>query len=42
MWESREAADRRYSAQWRNMIQQKLGAAPETYYETPVIVDNKV
>lgn len=41
LWESREAADRQYSSEWRKMIQQKFGTAPEiTYYETPVIVDN--
>lgn len=41
LWESREAADRQYSAGWRSMIEQKFGTAPEiTYYETPVIVDN--
>jgi hypothetical protein len=41
LWENREAADRQFSPQWRNMIEQKFGSAPEiTYYETPVIIDN--
>jgi len=40
LWESREAAERQYSADWRNMIQEKFGTAPEiSFYETPVIVD---
>jgi hypothetical protein len=42
LWESRDAADRQYSPAWRSMIEQKFGSPPEiTYYETPVIVDNR-
>ena len=41
LWESREAADRMYSEDWRKMIAERYGVAPDvTYYETPVIVDN--
>jgi hypothetical protein len=41
LWESRQAADRQYSAAWKSMIAEKFGTPPEiTYYETPVIVDN--
>lgn len=41
LWESREAADRQYSAAWKGMIADRFGTPPEiTYYETPVIVDN--
>jgi hypothetical protein len=41
LWESREAAERVYNAEWRNMIADRYGAAPEiSYFETPVIVDN--
>jgi hypothetical protein len=41
LWESREAADRQYSATWKNMIAERFGNPPEIiYYETPVIVDN--
>lgn len=41
LWESREAADRQYTDEWKNMIAKVYGAAPEiSYYETPVIVDN--
>lgn len=42
LWETREDADRQYSPEWRNMIQQRFGKAPEiTYYQTPVIVEGE-
>jgi hypothetical protein len=41
LWESREAAEHVYNAEWRKMIADRYGAAPEiSFYETPVIVDN--
>ncbi len=41
LWESREAAERLYTEEWRNRVAEKYGAPPEiSYYETPVIVDN--
>jgi len=41
LWESREAAERVYNAEWRKMITERYGAPPEiSYFETPVIVDN--
>jgi hypothetical protein len=41
LWESREDAERVYSAEWRQMIAERYGAAPEiSFFETPVIVDN--
>jgi hypothetical protein len=41
LWESREAAERVYNAEWRKMIADRYGSAPEiSYFETPVIVDN--
>jgi hypothetical protein len=41
LWESREAADRVYNADWRKMIADRYGAPPEiSYFESPVIVDN--
>jgi hypothetical protein len=41
LWQSREAAEKMYSAAWKKMITERYGAPPEiTYYETPVIVDN--
>jgi hypothetical protein len=43
LWESREAAERVYNAEWRKMITERYGSAPEiSYFETPVIVDNEV
>src|ERR1700730_10731860 len=43
LWESREAAERVYNAEWRKMITDRYGSAPElSYFETPVIVDNEV
>ena len=41
LWESREAAERVYNAEWRKMITERYGSAPEiSYFETPVIVHN--
>ena len=41
LWESREDAERVYSAEWRQMIADRYGTAPEiSFFETPVVVDN--
>jgi len=41
LWESRAAAERLYTEEWRATIAERFGAAPEVrYFETPVIVDN--
>ena len=41
LWESRAAAERVYTAEWRQMIATRYGAEPEiSYFESPVIVDN--
>jgi hypothetical protein len=41
LWASREAAERVYSAEWRQMIADRYGTPPEiSFYETPVVVDN--
>jgi hypothetical protein len=41
LWDSREAAERVYTAEWRQMIADRYGTAPEiSFFETPVIVDN--
>src|SRR5450631_3168509 len=41
LWESREAAERVYTAEWRQMITDRYGNFPEiSFFETPVIVDN--
>jgi hypothetical protein len=43
LWESREAAERVYTAEWRKMIADRYGAPPEiSFFETPVIVDNSL
>ena len=43
LWESREAADQLYSEEWKTMIEDKFGRAPEIiFYETPVVVDNLI
>jgi hypothetical protein len=43
LWESREAAERVYTAEWRKMIAERYGSAPEiSFFETPVIVDNDI
>ena len=43
LWESREAAERVYTAEWRKMISERYGAPPEiSFFETPVIVDNSL
>jgi hypothetical protein len=41
LWESREAAERVYNDEWRKMITDRYGSAPEiSFFDTPVIVDN--
>ncbi|MDX2158296.1 MAG: monooxygenase [Hyphomicrobiaceae bacterium] len=41
LWESREAAEKVYNADWKKMIADRYGAAPDiSYFESPVIVDN--
>lgn len=41
LWESREAAERMYTGEWKKMIADRYGTPPQiTYFETPVIVDN--
>jgi hypothetical protein len=43
LWESRAAAERVYTAEWKKMIADRYGAEPEiTFYETPVVVDNAI
>jgi hypothetical protein len=43
LWESREAAERVYTAEWRQMITDRYGAPPEiSFFETPVVVDNSL
>jgi hypothetical protein len=41
LWESREMAENFYNAQWRKMITDNYGEAPQLdLFEAPVIVDN--
>ncbi|MFQ5660633.1 MAG: YdhR family protein [Gammaproteobacteria bacterium] len=42
LWESRAAAERTYTAEWRRTILDKFGSeAVLTYFDSPVIVDNE-
>lgn len=43
LWESREAAERVYTPEWRRMIADRYGAEPDiAYFHSPVIVDNTI
>jgi hypothetical protein len=43
LWESRAAAERVYTAEWKKMIADRYGTEPEiSYYDTPVVVDNAI
>ena len=41
LWESRAAAEKVYSGEWRERVAKLYGNAPQVvYFDTPVIVDN--
>lgn len=41
LWESREAADALYTAEWLKMITARYGSEPDIrWFETPVVLDN--
>jgi hypothetical protein len=41
LWESRAAAEKVYSGEWRERVEKLYGAKPEiAWYDCPVIVDN--
>lgn len=41
LWESREAAEKVYNADWLKTVTARYGAPPElNFFESPVIVDN--
>jgi hypothetical protein len=41
LWESMEAAERAYSAEWQRMMTERFGIAPVvTYFESPIEVAN--
>jgi hypothetical protein len=42
IWETREQAERLYTPEWRAMITERYGTAPEIeWLESPVTVDNR-
>ena len=41
LWESREAAEKCFNAEWQRQFGQRYGMVPTiTYFATPVVVDN--
>jgi hypothetical protein len=41
LWESRDAADKVYTAEWKAMMKERYGMEPSVeYFDSPVIVDN--
>jgi len=41
LWETREAAQSKYDADWYAFIREKYGVDPQvTYFDSPVVVDN--
>lgn len=41
LWESREAAEKMYSDDWRAFVRGKYGCEPQvTWLDSPVVVDN--
>jgi len=41
LWESRTAAEKLYTDDWKRFIREKYGSEPlVTYFECPVVVDN--
>jgi hypothetical protein len=41
-WDSREDADRLYTAEWRKFVEDKYGTPPTIeYLHSPVMVDNR-
>ncbi|MBE0627630.1 MAG: YdhR family protein [Burkholderiales bacterium] len=42
LWESRQAAERVYTSEWKAYVKGKYGSEPEiVYVDTPVLVDNE-
>ena len=42
VWESRDAADRAYTPEWRTFVESKYGTPPSIeYLLSPVMVDNR-
>jgi len=41
LWESRAAADKLYTAEFRKGIKERFGSEPTiTFFETPIVIDN--
>ena len=41
LWNSRNEAERLYTKEWKNFINEKYGAEPSiVYFHSPVVVDN--
>ena len=41
LWKSREDAEKLYTREWKNFIQEKYGGEPSiVYFQSPVVVDN--
>jgi Putative mono-oxygenase ydhR len=41
LWQSKAAAEKVYSGEWRERVAKLYGNAPQvTYFDTPVVVDN--
>lgn len=41
LWETRQAAEATYTAEWRDMVAERYGCEPQvSYFESPVTVDN--
>src|SRR5262249_3299396 len=41
LWQKRQAAERLYSAEWRERVEKLYGAKPAiTWFDSPVVVDN--
>src|SRR5215831_16906372 len=41
LWESRQAAERVYDAEWRERVEKLYGGKPSiTWFDSPVVVDN--
>ncbi len=41
LWESRAAAEKLYTAEFRKGVKERFGSDPTiTYFETPIVIDN--
>jgi len=41
LWDSRQAAERLYTAEWRQMIAKRYGSEPDIqYFENPLTIEN--